>query len=82
MMCGLTDRWRFLTLQVSKDYYKQTPIDKQIPAKDLGDNTECKTGVWGREDTGTGSENMFPENNIGAKLNYLISGYVRMSETV
>ena len=36
-------RWPSLIPQVSRDYYKQTPLEKQIPTKDLGDNTECKT---------------------------------------
>jgi len=29
--------------KVSREYYKQTPLEKNIPNKDLGDNTECKT---------------------------------------
>ena len=36
-------RWPYLIPQVSRDYYKQTPLEKQIPTKDLGSNTECKT---------------------------------------
>jgi len=29
--------------KVSREYYKQTPLEKSIPNKDLGDNKECKT---------------------------------------
>ena len=39
----MNERWPSLIPQVSRDYYKQTPLEKQIPSKDLGDNTECKT---------------------------------------